>query len=395
MNLSVIAQNARPSATLALNSKAKAYRAAGKDVVLFTVGEPDFDTPKNIRQAAHDAIRAGQTRYTPAAGTPTLRQAIADKLRRDNGLDYPTAQVFAGNGGKHVLTQLMLALVGAGDEVLLPAPYWVSYRDQAEIAGATAVAIDCTTHPELKLTPEALEAAITPRSKLLVLNSPSNPTGVVMTEAELRAVVDVALAHDLWIISDEVYEFFLYDGAESVSLATFSPEAAAHTITVNAVSKTYAMTGWRLGYAAGPAEVIGACIRMQSNMTSGPCSITQAAAVEALNGPQDSVAVMRDAFDERRKVIVAGLNAIEGVSCATPQGAFYAFADCSALFGRTYGGVQVDGSMSLAEQLLEQVGLAVVPGTPFGADNYLRFSYATSLEQIERGLAKFAEFVTG
>jgi aspartate aminotransferase len=393
MNLSVTAQNARPSATLALNSKAKAYRAAGKDVVLFTVGEPDFDTPENIRQAAHDAIRAGQTRYTPAAGTPALRQAIADKLRRDNGLDYPTAQVFAGNGGKHVLIQLMMALVGAGDEVLLPAPYWVSYRDQAEIAGAQVVEIDTTNRADLKLTPEALEAAITPRSKLLVLNYPSNPTGVAMTAAELRAVVDVALAHELWIISDEVYEFFLYDGAESVSIATFSPEAAAHTITVNAVSKTYAMTGWRLGYAAGPADVISACIRMQSNMTSGPCSIAQAAAVEALNGPQDSVPVMRDAFDERRKVIVAGLNALAGVRCAMPQGAFYAFADCSALFGRAYGGEQVDGSMALAEQLLEQVGLAVVPGAPFGADNYLRFSYATSLDQIERGLAKFAEFV--
>ena len=392
-NLSRVGAGAKASATLALNARARALRRQGMDVAMFSVGEPDFDTPDNIKQAAHRAIQSGFTKYTPAAGMPELREAVAAKFKRDNGLDYEPDQILVSNGGKHTLFQIMLCLVEAGDEVLLPAPYWVSYADQAVICGATPVAIDSTGREDLKLTPQALEAAITPRSKLLMLNYPCNPTGVVLTADEMRALVDVALEHDLWVISDEIYESLIYDGLEHVSPAGFSAEALAHVVTVNGVSKTYAMTGWRIGYAGGPVEVIRAAARLQSNMTSAPNSIAQKAALEALTGQQDSVAEMRRAFDERRKLVVEGLNALPGIRCTMPQGAFYAFPDCRELLGKSYAGRRVETSAELADALADQVQMVVVPGEPFGAPGFLRISYATSAAELEKGLARLRQFV--
>ena len=393
MQLSRLARNAKPSATLALDAKAKAMAAAGEDVVLFTVGEPDFDTPDNIKQASIRATLAGHTKYTPAAGTMDLRKAIAAKLKGDNGLAYDPRQIIVSNGAKQALYMMMLALVDEGDEVLLPAPFWVSYADQAEVCGGRPVVIDCTGAPGFKLTPDMLRRAITKRTKLLVINSPCNPSGIVYTGDELRALVDVALKHDLWIISDEVYEKLIYDGLKHVSIAALSKEAYDHTITVNGVSKTYAMTGWRIGYAAGPADAINAAGMFQSNLTSGPNTMAQVASVEALSGDQSSVAEMCAAFARRRDMIVERLNAIAGVKCVRPQGAFYALPDCRALLGHTYAGRKVTDSVSLSAALLETEKVAVVPGAPFAAEGYLRFSYATSEEKIEEGLARFAHFV--
>ena len=398
MKLSKIAAQAQPSATLSIASKAKKLAKDGVDVVMFTVGEPDFDTPETIKQAAHLAIQAGYTKYTPAAGLPELRQAIAGKLRRDNGLEYGPEQVIVSNGAKQVLYLIMLCLVGPGDDVLIPAPYWVSYPDQARMCGARPVPIDCTHSEGLKLTAPLLKAALTERSKLLVLNSPCNPTGSVLDEKELREIVEVALEHDLWILSDEIYEKLVYDGVEHVSPASFSDGAYEHVVTVNGVSKTYAMTGWRIGYAAGPKAVIEAASHLQSNMTSAPNTIAQKAALEAVTGPQDSVAEMRDTFRERRDLMLDLLKEVPGVTCTKPQGAFYAFPDVSTVLGKTYGGRRVGNSVELAEALLQEVALAVVPGLPFGAEGYIRLSYAVSTESIEKGverLASFLELVSG
>ena len=393
MKLSKIAAQAQPSATLSIASKAKKLAKDGVDVVMFTVGEPDFDTPETIKQAAHLAIQAGYTKYTPAAGLPELRQAIAGKLRRDNGLEYGPEQVIVSNGAKQVLYLIMLCLVGPGDDVLIPAPYWVSYPDQARMCGARPVPIDCTHSEGLRLTAPLLRAALTSRSKLLVLNSPCNPTGSVLDERELREIVEVALEHDLWILSDEIYEKLIYDGAEHVSAASFSDRAYEHVVTVNGVSKTYAMTGWRIGYAAGPKAVIEAASHLQSNMTSAPNTIAQKAALEAITGPQESVAEMRDTFRERRDLMLDLLKEVPGVTCTKPQGAFYAFPDVSTVLGKTYGGRRVGNSVELAEALLQEVALAVVPGLPFGAEGYIRLSYAVSTESIEKGVERLAGFV--
>jgi len=393
VELSRLAQNAKPSATLALNAKAKQMAREGQDVLLFTVGEPDFDTPDNIKQAAIRATQSGFTKYTPAAGMPELREAIAAKLKADNGLDYAPEQVIVCNGAKQALYIVMLCLLDAGDEVLLPTPYWVSYAAQAEVCGARAIPIDTTQTDELKLTPEMLDAAATGNSKLLVINSPSNPTGVVYSREELAALAKTAAAHGLWILSDEIYEMLIYDGLAHVSIASLSQDAYQRTITFNGVSKTYAMTGWRIGYAAGPKEVIAAAVSLQSNLTSAPNSIAQKAALEAVTREQDSVAEMREAFASRRALIVDGLNAIDGVTCLNPQGAFYAFPNCRGLLGHTYAGREVKDSVSLAAALLDTVKVAVIPGAPFGAEGYLRFSYATSEETIAKGIERFGEFV--
>lgn len=393
MDLSRAAAGAEASATLAINARAKSLAAKGIDVVALTVGEPDFDTPDNIKQAAHRAIQSGETKYTAAAGSPELRQAIARKLKRENGLDYQPSQILASNGSKHSLFQIFLSLVDEGDEVLLPAPFWVSFAEQVRICGGKVVPIDCRGCPELKLTPALLEESVTEHTKALVLNSPCNPTGAVFTEPELREIVRVALDHNLWIISDEAYEKLIYDGYSHFSVASLSEDAYRKTITVNSLSKTYAMTGWRIGYAAGPAEIIEPAGRLQSNMTSGPNSIAQKAAIEALEGPQDSVTQMREAFEKRRNLTLELLNAIPGVSCVVPHGAFYAFPNVEALLGHSYGGRQANGSVALAELLLDQARLAVVPGAAFGAEGYLRLSYATSEEMIQEGLKRFAAFV--
>ena len=393
MELSRISASALPSATLSLNADAKRLKRQGEDVVMFTVGEPDFDTPENIKQAAHLAIQGGHTKYTPTSGTPELREAVCRKFLRDNGLSYEPNQVVASNGAKQVLYMVMLSILDPEDEVILAAPYWVSYAEQARYCGAAAVAVDCTSSPGLKLTPELLKNAITPRSKLLVLNSPCNPSGGVYTEAELRALVEVAPAHDLWIISDEVYEFFIYDGAVHHSPAGFGDDAYSRVITVNSVSKTYAMTGWRIGYAAGPKEVIEAAGRLQGNISSAPNSIAQKAAIEALDGPQDSVQEMRRAFQERRDFIVESLNSMAGIQCPVPQGAFYAYPDVSALFGKKYGGRAVEDSAGLCTALLDASRFAAIPGSAFGTEGYLRLSYATELKSIEKGMERLAQFL--
>jgi aspartate aminotransferase len=393
MNLSKLAADAQPSATLSLNSKAKELAANGQDVAKFTVGEPDFDTPDNIKQAAIRAIQSGFTRYTPAAGTKELREAITGKFERDNGLKYEADQILVSNGAKHALYMIMMCLLGEGDEAVLPAPYWVSYSSQVEFCGARPVVADATGEPDLKLTPEILEENITEDTRLLVLNSPCNPSGVVYSRQELEELVQVAVEHDLWILSDEVYEKLIYDDLEHVAVAGLSEEARRRTITFNAVSKTYAMTGWRIGYAAGPKNVIQAAGRLQSNMTSGPNSIAQKAAVEAITGDQESVEEMRQTFADRRDIIVDGLNGIEGVQCVRPQGAFYALPDCSDLLGHTYAGHSVENSTDLSKALLEEVLLAVVPGAPFGAEGHLRFSYAASEETIEKGIERLQQFI--
>jgi len=392
MKMSHIAANAKPSATLALNAKAKRMAREGVDVLTFALGEPDFDTPDHIKQAAHRAIQAGYTKYTPAAGMAELREAIAAKLRNENGLDYAPEQIIVCNGAKQALYMVMLCLVEHGDEVLLPAPYWVSYSAQARFCRAEPVPID-TTGTKLRLTAELLEDAVTERSRVLVLNSPSNPTGVVLTESELRDIIEVVLRHDLWVVADEIYEKLIYDDAVHVSPAGFSDEAFERVITVNGLSKTYAMTGWRVGYAAGPKRVIKAATSIQSNTTSAPNTIAQKAAIRALTGTQEPVGEMRDAFDERRRLIVEGLNAIPGIRCLMPQGAFYAFPDCSDLMGRSIDGTTIENSFQLCEALLEHAKVALTPGSAFGAEDYVRLSYATSTEHIEGALARIADFV--
>jgi aspartate aminotransferase len=393
LSLSRVAAGVRPSATLALNAKAKELARQGEDVVNFTVGEPDFDTPDNIKQAAHRALQSGLTKYAPAAGMPELREAIAAKLKAENGLDYSPAEVLVSNGAKQALYMIMLCLLQEGDEALIPAPYWVSYVQQARVCGATAVVVDACDTDDLKPTPEMLERAITERSRLLVLNSPCNPTGVVLAREEIAVLVEVALDHDLWIVSDEIYEKLVFDGLEHVSAAGLSDRARERVITVNGMSKTYAMTGWRLGYAAGPEPIIKAAAGLQSHMTSGADSIAQKAGVEALTGSQESVGEMRDAFEERRRVLVAGLNEVPGISCLMPGGAFYAFPDCSALLGHTYGGRSAGNSLELCAALLDAVKVALVPGSAFGAEGFVRLLSCASIERIEECVRRVAAFV--
>jgi len=392
VSLSDIAAGAKASATMALNARAKNLSLQGKDVVNFTIGEPDFDTPDNVKQAAHRAIQAGFTKYQPAAGMPELREAIARKLQADNGLDYEPGEVLVSNGAKQALYMIMLCLVQQGDQALIPAPYWVSYVHQARFCRAEVVIIDATGTEDLKPTPDLLADALTDRARLLVLNSPCNPTGAVLTREEFAALVELALERDLWIISDEIYEKLVYDGARHVSPAAFSKEARDRIITINGASKTYAMTGWRLGYAAGPLEVIQAAARLQSNMTSGPDSVAQRAALEALTGPQGSVEEMRVAFDRRRRLLVDGLNAIPGIACLLPQGAFYAFPDCRGLLGKSYAGRKVQNSLELCEALLDQAGVAAVPGTAFGAEGFIRLHFAKADEEIEKALERLGAF---
>ncbi|MFP4029513.1 MAG: pyridoxal phosphate-dependent aminotransferase [Candidatus Brocadiia bacterium] len=393
MDLSIIARNAEPSATLSLNSTAKAMVARGEDVAMFTVGEPDFDTPDNIKQAAIRAINAGYTNYTPASGTQELREAISDKFFQDNDIEYSPDQIIVSNGAKQALYLIMRCLLDEGDDILLPVPYWVSYAAQAEFCRARPVPIDTTSTDDLKLTPALFENALTENTKAIVVNSPCNPSGVVYSREELKQIAQVAAENDLWILTDEIYEKLIYDEAEHISIASMNNDFYSRTITFNGVSKTYAMTGWRIGYAAGPEEVITAAGRLQSNMSSGPNSIAQRATIEALRGPRSSVVDMRKAFFKRREMIVSGLNEIPGVKCAMPRGAFYAFPDCSGLMGARYAGRDVKNSVSLSQALLEEAQLAVVPGAPFGADNYLRFSYAVDRETIEKGLDRLRGFV--
>jgi aspartate aminotransferase len=376
------------SPTMAIMGKAKALRAEGHDIIGFTVGEPDFDTPENIKEAAKRAIDSGQTKYTAVGGIPELKEAIIEKFKRDNSLEYKPAEILVSCGGKHSIYNLCQAIIGPGDEVVIPAPYWVSFPPIVELAGGKAVIVETSDESGFKMSPEEFKGAITKNTKALILNSPSNPTGSAYTLAELTMIAEVALANDVLIISDEIYEKIVYDDFEFHSIASVSDEARKHTITLNGVSKEYAMTGWRIGYAAGDASVIAAMGKVQSQSTSNPTSISQWAAVEALSGPKEAVEEMVEAFSRRRKLIVDGLNAIDGVTCLSPQGAFYAFPNVSSFYGKKGDGSIIKGSADLAAFLLDSVEVAVVPGIAFGSDAHLRLSYACSIEDIEEGLKR-------
>ncbi|KRT68271.1 MAG: aspartate aminotransferase A (AspAT) [Candidatus Rokubacteria bacterium CSP1-6] len=381
-----------PSPTLAIQAKAKAMRAQGIDVISFGAGEPDFDTPERIKEAAIRAIRKGHTKYTDASGIVELREAVCRKLKRDNGLDYEPADVLISVGAKHTLYNAVVALLNPGDEVLIPAPYWVSYPEQVKLVDGVPVAVPTEEADGFQVDPGRLAAAVTPRTRAVVINSPNNPTGAVFSPAALRAVGELAVKHDLLVISDECYEALTYEGRH-VSIASLGPEVKARTLVVNTCSKAYAMTGWRIGYAAGPRALIKAMGDVQSQVTSNPSSISQWAAVEALTGPQDEVAKMAGEFDQRRRVMVPALNAIPGVTCVTPGGAFYAFPNVAGLFGKRGQGKPLRGSADVTAFLLEVARVAVVPGLDFGSDSHIRLSYATGLATIQEGLSRMDKAV--
>ncbi|HUI68608.1 MAG TPA: pyridoxal phosphate-dependent aminotransferase [Nitrospirota bacterium] len=393
MGIAKRASAIKPSPTLATAAKAKAMKAQGIDVVDFGVGEPDFDTPENVKEAAKKAIQAGFTKYTPASGTDELKEAVVDKFKKDNGLTYNRSQVLISCGAKHSLYNIAEALFDPGDEVIIPSPYWVSYPDQVILNDATPIIVETTEDERFKLSAKKLENAVTHKTKAVILNSPSNPTGLAYDKKTLEEIAAVAVKHKLYVISDEIYEKLIYDGFQHFSIASFGPKIKDLTIVVNGVSKSHAMTGWRIGYAAGPQDVITAMANIQSQSTSNPTSISQKAAVEALRGPQDFIQAMNSEFDKRRKYMVERLNRITGMSCLMPVGAFYAFPRVSPLFGKSINGKLVKNSSDLAAYLLEEAKVALVSGDAFGADAYMRLSYATSMETIVKGLDRIERAV--
>jgi aspartate aminotransferase len=385
-----------PSSTLAVQAKARELSRRGVDVISFGAGEPDFDTPERIKEAAIRAMRQGHTKYTEVGGVPELRAAVCGKFKRDNGLDYEPADVLISCGAKHTLFNMVVALLNPGDEVLVPSPFWVSYPEQARLVGGVPVSVATQESTGFDLDPERLRAAVTPRTKVIILNSPNNPTGAVFSPAALASVAALAVEKKLYVISDECYEALTFEGRH-VSIAGLGPEIKARTLTINTCSKAYAMTGWRIGFAAGPRDLIRAMTDVQSQVTSNPASVAQWAAVEALIGPQDEVAKMAGEFDRRRRLIVSGLNAIPGFSCVMPKGAFYAFLNVSGLFGREWrspeGARTLKGSLDVTAFLLEEAKVAVVPGVDFGSDDHVRLSYATSTALITEGLARMGSAV--
>ncbi|MBY0231138.1 MAG: pyridoxal phosphate-dependent aminotransferase [Gemmataceae bacterium] len=393
IGISKMASLVQPSATLAAGAKARQMRAEGIAVFDFSLGEPDYDTPKHIRAAALAAMEKGDTHYTPVNGTPAVRSAIARFYEKTHGAAYHPDQVLVSNGAKHSLHNALAATVGPGDEVVIPTPYWVSYSDLVSMTGASYVLVPTTAESGFKMTARQLKEAITPRTKLLMINSPSNPTGAVYTRAELEALADVVMGSSIGVISDEIYEKLVYGDARATCFATLRPGLMERTITISGVSKTYAMTGWRIGWAAGPAHVVKAMGNVQSQETSCPSSVSQAAAVAALDGPQECVEEMRREFQARRDLACSLLGRIKGVKCPVPDGAFYAFFDVSAHFGRTLGGKPVTDSMSFCLAALEKAHVNLVPGAAFGAEGFVRMSYATSREQIQGGLEKLAAFL--
>jgi len=380
--------------TLAISSQAKAMQAKGIDVVDFGVGEPDFDTPAHIKEAAIKAINDGYTKYTPTPGSLELRQAIARKLKNDNQLDYDAADICVSCGAKHSLFNVILALCSEGEEVLIPSPYWLSYPEMVKAAGAESAYLPTDEANTFKISPRQLDDAITPLTKLLILNSPSNPTGSVYTGEELKELARVIVERKIHVLSDEIYETLVYDGVRHVSIGSLGPDIKARTITVNGFSKSYAMTGWRLGYAAGPRDVMKAAIQLQSHSTSNPCSISQKAGLAALAGDQSCVADMTAEFNRRRILIVKGLRAIRGVSCVEPKGAFYALPNVSSFFGKTIAGKKIANSMDFAQVCLDQAKIAVVPGNAFGDSRFIRLSYATSPANIQEGLNRLAKLLS-
>jgi len=376
------------SPTMAIMAKAKALKAEGKDIIGFTVGEPDFDTPQNIKEAAKRAIDAGHTKYTPVGGIAELKEAIIGKFKRDNALNYKPTEILVSCGGKHSIYNLCQAIIDPGDEVIIPAPYWVSFPPIVELAGGKAVIAETSDASGFKMSKALFKELITAKTKALILNSPSNPTGSAYTLEELKDIAEVALENNVLVISDEIYEKITYDGFEFTSFASISDEVKKNSVILNGVSKTYAMTGWRIGYAAGSEEIIKAMGKVQSQSTSNPTSISQWAAVEAISGSQAAVEEMAKAFAEKRSVIIDGLNAIEGVECLMPQGAFYAFPNMKSFYGKSADGKIIEGSAELAAYLLDSVEVAVVPGIAFGSDAHLRLSYACGIDDIKTGLAR-------
>jgi aspartate aminotransferase len=393
MGIAKRAQAIKPSPTLATAAKAKAMKMQGIDVVDFGVGEPDFDTPENVKQAGIRAIQSGFTKYTPAGGTDELKEAVIDKFKKDNNLSYEKSQVLISCGAKHSLYNIAEALFDPGDEIIIPSPYWVSYPDQVLLNDATPVIVETTEEEGFKLSAQKLEKTITKKTKALVLNSPSNPTGLAYDKKTLEEIAAIAVKHKIYVISDEIYEKLLYDGFTHFSIASIGQAIKDLTIVVNGVSKSHAMTGWRIGYAAGPKDVITAMANIQSQSTSNPCSISQKAALEALRGPQDFIRTMNVEFDKRRKYMVEQLNKIPGVSCMMPVGAFYAFPNVAKLYGKSIQGKTMNNSSDLATYLLEEAKVALVSGDAFGADPYIRLSYATSMENIQKGLNRIEKAV--
>ncbi len=384
----------KPSPTIAMTTKAQELRAEGRDVIGLSAGEPDFDTPQNIKDAAVAAIAAGKTKYTAPDGMPELKQAVCAKMKRDHGLDYEPAQVSIGTGGKQTLYNALMASVNPGDEVLIPAPYWVSYPDMVLLAGGTPVVVETQIEQNFKLTAEQLEAAITPKTKWFIFNSPSNPTGAGYSWEELKALTDVLMRHPhVWVMSDDMYEHLAYDGFEFCTPAQVEPGLYDRTLTCNGVSKAYAMTGWRIGYAAGPVALIGAMRKVQSQSTSNPCSISQWAAVEALNGTQDFLAPNAEIFKRRRDLVISMLSTIDGMTCPTPEGAFYVYPSIAGLIGKnTPRGTVIDCDETFALALLEEADVAVVFGAAFGLSPNFRVSYATSDEALQKACTRIQTF---
>ncbi len=386
-----------PSPTVAVSQKAMELKAAGHDVIGLGAGEPDFDTPDNIKAAAIAAIEAGKTKYTPVDGIPEVKQAICAKFKRENGLDYTPSQVAVSTGGKQVLYNALLATLNPGDEVIIPAPYWVSYPDMVRLGGGEPVIVETTLEDGFRISPEALEAAITPNTKWFIFNSPSNPTGAGYGHNQLKALTDVLMRHPhVWVMTDDMYEHLAYDGFQFCTPAQVEPGLYDRTLTVNGVSKSYAMTGWRIGYAAGPEHLIAAMRKLQSQSTTNPCSISQWATVEALNGPQEFLAERNEAFRKRRDLVVAGLNAAEGITCAVPEGAFYVYPSIAGCIGKTSAaGTLIDTDEAFATALLEEQGVAVVFGAAFGLSPYFRVSYATSDDVLADACGRIQTFCAG
>jgi aspartate aminotransferase len=387
-------ERVKPSPTMAITSKAREMKAAGFDVIGLGAGEPDFDTPDNVKQAAIAAIERGETKYTAVDGIPELKRAIASKFERENDLTYKPAEITVGSGGKQVLYNALLATLNPGDEVIVPSPYWVSYPDIVLLAGATPVVVETKLEDGFKLSPKALAAAITPRTKWFIFNSPSNPTGAAYTREEIKALTDVLLKHEnVWVLSDDIYEHLVYDGFAFSTPAQVEPKLKGRTLTMNGVSKAYSMTGWRIGYAGGPEPLIKAIATLQSQSTSNPCSISQWASVEALEGPQDFLRRWVASFQDRRDLVVSMLNQAKGISCPTPEGAFYVYPSCAGVIGRTSrDGKKIETDEDFATALLQEEGVAVVHGAAFGLSPFFRISYATGIEALEEACRRIQRF---
>lgn len=393
INLSEKAKKIAPSLTLEITAKAKAMKSQGLDVIGFGAGEPDFDTPSNIQEAGIKAIKDGHTRYTAASGLIELKKAICDKLKKDNGLEYSPKNIIVSSGAKHSIFNALYAILNPGDEVIIPVPYWVSYPEMVKLADGVPVMIETSEENDFKLTIDDLNKSLTNRTKVLILNSPNNPTGTVYSKKEIIDIANWAVKNNIFIISDEIYEKLIYDGEKHVSIASINDEIKELTIVINGMSKAYAMTGWRIGYAAAHEDIIKVINNIQSHTTSNPCSISQYASIEGLLGNQDNISYMNKHFENRRNYMVEKINSIDGLSCRKPKGAFYVMANISKFKGSTIKGVKIEGSLDFAKVMLDEAKVALIPGIAFGADDFVRLSYATSMENIKEGLDRIEKLL--